>query len=247
MDFCAVAIDEGATFGDKNVIFNLENPLSQFKPFPICVLSIDNLKAGGYVKTISTAFLEISKYNIKIGSVICDGSTAQKKAFSYDWEHSLRHIKDASWMKEIIFIPCLCHKLNNAYKQTVIHDDDLNKLVNYIHQLINEARENKDHFPTKCPTFISTRWISDFELTTFILANRTNFYDQDLISHEISDLHQILQIFKTLVTIFDDPTTLFSEAFVFLERARMNFQELIDAGNIFAEKFYRTFLDYTLH
>ena len=109
--------------------------MAHIDPFPVCILPITNTKAGGYVEVISQAFDEISNYNIKIGSCICDGNLAQKKAFSYTWKKSLRFFKSARWLKEVIFIPCLCHKLNNAYKMTILH----NPVIQGIIEEISEA------------------------------------------------------------------------------------------------------------
>ena len=96
--FVSVAIDEGSTYGLKNVDFNIENHLMKFKPFPAQTIRMDDQTAEGYVKTIYDALSNIKLYNIKIGTCICDGNLAQKKAFSFDWGLSLRF--KADWLKK---------------------------------------------------------------------------------------------------------------------------------------------------
>ena len=64
-------------------------------------------------------------------------------------------------------------------------------------------------------------------------SNKDEFYD-------------ILQIFKSLIKIFEDPKTPFFKGFVYLEPAKVNFTELIDRGNRFAGLFIESFLNYTL-
>ena len=88
--FVSIAIDEGSTFGLKNVDFNIENPLLELKPFPAQTLTIHDQTASGYVQIILDALTSIKNYNVSIASCICDGNKAQKKAFSFDWTESLR-------------------------------------------------------------------------------------------------------------------------------------------------------------
>ena len=246
-DYCSLAIDEGATYGQKNVVFNLENPLAHIDPFPVCILPITNTKAGGYVEVISQAFDEISNYNIKIGSCICDGNLAQKKAFSYTWKKSLRFFKSARWLKEVIFIPCLCHKLNNAYKMTILHNPVIQGIIEEIRNIGELSRKNKDQLGITCPSFVTTRWIYDFEIIQFILHNQEKISLFSEIPENIDQLQDVLAIFRTLVTIFEDPKTPFYKGFIILERSQTNFKELIDNGNQFAQYFYDSFLEYTLH
>ena len=72
--FTSVAIDEGATFGSKNVSFNLENPLSKLKPFTIKLKNIDKTDANGDKEVILSALKEIhDDFEINISACICDG------------------------------------------------------------------------------------------------------------------------------------------------------------------------------
>ena len=77
--FTSVSIDEGATYGEKNVNFNLETPLSHLDPFTIGSIPIEDVTAKGYVDVLLQGLTTIHECQIKIGSCVCDGNTAQKK------------------------------------------------------------------------------------------------------------------------------------------------------------------------
>ena len=173
----------------------------------------------------------------------------KKKAFSYKWKESLRFIKDKKDIKEIIFVPCLCHKINNSYKYTIEHDDELRKFVDYIHLIAEKCKEHHDLIGAKCPSFVSTRWIYDFDIVLFIIEHKEKIEEvfEEELADEIPQYFEILQILKTLIKIFEDPKTPFFRGFVYLERACVNFQELIDRENVFAKEFFESFLKYTLH
>lgn len=248
LDYVAVAIDEGATFGEKNVSFNLENPLSGYDSYTIEILSISDVTANGYVSIIKQGLENISNLNIKIASCICDGNMAQKKAFSYQWKDSLRFKQP--WMKEIIFIPCLCHKVNNAYKMVVNQNDDIRELVEEARSFAIFCKDHKEEIGATCPSFVSTRWIYDYDLVNFFLEHEEKIKEiapKNMFPEKVKIIYPILKIFKTLIRIFEDSHTPFHRGFVYLERARTNFQELDDQHNPFSLMFWESLSKYTIH
>ena len=114
LPYTCIAIDEGETVKYKNLHFILECPEQYMRPYPFNTLRMRGGKAEHYVDSISSGFHLISVAGINIGSVVCDGNTAQLKAFDFRWEKSLRNQK-INDIKNIIFIPCLCHRVENAY------------------------------------------------------------------------------------------------------------------------------------
>ena len=168
--FVSVAIDEGSIFGQKIVDFNIENPLLEFKPFPAQTITIDDQTAEGYTKVIYDALASINLYKIKIASVICDGNRAQKKAFSYEWGLSLRFKDD--FLKRIIYIPCICHRLDNAYKYHASHDETLKNIVENIKSYPRILNDHIEEIGAKCPLAVSTRCIYDFDVLNFIIKHQ---------------------------------------------------------------------------
>ena len=114
MPYVAVAVDEGKDSLTKNLDFILENPHCKMEPYPYFTEKIENETAEGYAPILAKGLANSLRYGIKIGVIIADGNLAQKKCFSTDWEHSLRKTSEYELIRSIIFVPCLCHKVNNS-------------------------------------------------------------------------------------------------------------------------------------
>ena len=123
--------------------FNLEAPLSHLDPFTICSIPIEDVTAKGYVDVLLQGLTTIHECQIKIGSCVCDGNTAQKKAFSYQWPESIRSIKGECWIRDLIFVPCLCHRVNNSYKIVVKHNEYSKTIINTIRALLMIVKREK--------------------------------------------------------------------------------------------------------
>ena len=242
--FVAVAIDEGSIFGVKSVDFNIENPTLPYKPFPVTSLTMEDQTAAGYVTIIYDALCAMKLYKVNVGTCICDGNKAQKKAFSFDWRESLR-FKDP-WLKGIIFIPCLCHRINNAYKYHSSHDEALIPIVEGIKNYPQVLNEHRNEIEARCPSAISTRWILDYDILNFITQHEEKTREYLTLSSEELNLKDILFVFKSLIGIFENPNTYFHRAFFYIERAIMALEELGRKGNPYAEGFKNSLLNYTL-
>ena len=245
-DFCSVAIDEGATFGEKNVAFNLENPSSGLDPYTIRLLPIEDQTARGYVGVLLDGLEAIKRFGINVASCICDGNTAQKKAFKYSWARSLRNLKDYPWLRSILYIPCLCHRISNAYKSIISHNQELKEIIINAREIATQCKEHKAELGAVCPTFIKTRWLYDFDIITFLLTHKEKIEQFISLPPELEEILPNLQILKTLVQIFEDPKTPFCRAFHYLERAQVNYRQLIEEENSYATLFLESLMKYTL-
>ena len=241
-DYVSVAIDEGSTAKVQNLDFNIENPLLPFKPYPVTTKVLTRADAEGYVQIILDGLSSINIYQIKIGTCICDGNLAQRKAFSFEWTGSLRKLAqpEYSWIKEIIYIPCLCHRVDNSYKYHVNHDAQLTVLLNEVRENSKVLAAHRKEIGAKCPQFVSTRWVYDYEILRFIKHHDTG----DLINAnpQFEPLYDILFIFKSLILIFENPNTYFWRAFFYIERAVRALEELQENQNPFAEGFCKSLL-----
>ena len=205
--------------------------------------------ANAYVSSILDVFASINRWGIKIASVICDGNTAQKKAFNFEWEDSLRNQKDYPWLKEIIFIPCLCHRVSNAYKMTLLKNKEIESIIKKIREMADFLRANKKVIGKQCPSFISTRWVYDYDIVSFIIKNEElicqNLIPKEKWEPEIENISKILQIFKKLISIFEDPSTCFCKAFYFLSQGIKTLEDL--SNDIpYSKKFSQKLKEYTL-
>lgn len=242
--YISVAIDEGSTFGIKNLDFNIENPLLKFKPFPAQELTINDQTAKGYTEMILNGLSAIKLYKVNIASCICDGNKAQKKAFSFAWTESLR-FKD-SWLKGIIFIPCLCHRIDNGYKYHVTHDPALKEIIERIKSYPAILNEHRNEIGAKCPPPVSTRWLYDFDIIAFILKHKDKAHKYVELNESEMNLYKVLLVFKSLLKIFENPNTYFWRAFYYLERGLKALEELESEGNPFAAGFRNSLFRYTL-
>ena len=119
--------------------------------------------------------------------------------------------------------------------------------VQSIRDLALECKLNKSLLGKNCPSFISTRWLYDYEICSFLLKYSELIRQFTEIPENLDDYFQIVRIFKNLILIFESPNSLLPRCFMHLERALNTFEKLKNDGNIYAELFQTKFLDYTLH
>ena len=243
LPYVAIAIDEGTT-KTKNLDFVLQNVLSDLTP--CCVKIMEGGKAKDYVQSLNEGFNEIQRYSILIGSVICDGNRAQSKAFSQKWPHSIVNTTSDLWKKQILFIPCICHRIQNAFKKALNKDNKLKDLILYLHEISDKLRSLADEIHALCPRHITTRWISDYAIFEFIEKNKEKIEKKiGPIKEGLSDLGKILEIFKSLINIFEKDKTPLSAVFYYIERAHFSLTQL-SAENPFASIFDESLMNYTI-
>lgn len=253
--YVCLALDEGKTEGYQNLYFVLECPNSDLVSYPCDTIRMNGGKAIHYVESIMAGFQSIIISDIPIGTVVCDGNLAQKKAFSINWKKSLR-FKDIPKIKDIIYIPCLCHKIQNAYKNLVKNNKDMNLIIAQLHEISKICRNKASEIGGICPSPCETRWIYDFDIVTFILNNLQKI--QKITSQmtprvtipvdEFRKLKKALIIFKCLVSTFENPKTQFQTAFIHLERGFLALLEIgRDDDNQYAKSMAYALQSYTLH
>lgn len=248
--YTSLAIDEGATCGFQNLHLVLEAPNTELPSYPFDTIRMNGGKAINYVESISLGFDLLSQIGISIGTVVCDGNTAQKKAFNFNWKKSLRfqNIKD---IEKVIYIPCLCHRCDNAYKFAAGKNKDLMSIVADLHKVEKKCHDNQDVLGSICPSHCSTRWIYDYDIVCFIINNAEEiiqkFNYKDFPLDNFVHLKKCLVIFKTLVSIFETSKTKFKMAFLYLERGINALFELSrEQNNPYASCLAYSLQNYTL-
>lgn len=216
--FCCVAMDEGKTSGHMNFHFVLECPQTTLKSYPFNIVRMKGGNTDCYLEAIPKGLLPLSIVNINIGSVVIDGNTAQKKAWK---STSLILNTIISHISRIIVVPCLCHRTHNAYKRIAKNNLELSQIVNELHSLSKLCIEKQKDIGSICPQHMDTRWANDYDIVKFVIDHKDKIFriKPNMSIEKFIDLEKVLKVFKCLISRFENPKTLFSSAFLILERA----------------------------
>jgi hypothetical protein len=225
----------------------LENSYSLDLPsYPAAIKTMPNLTARSYVIAIRSGLIELSRYALSLSAVICDGCLAQKKAFSPKWRASIpRTAGDYGWMKKIFFIPCLAHRVHNAFVNAIRKNEEIKQLSEAIHAASSALVGHEIEIGGKCPTHVSTRWIYDFDICEFLIIHKENCRLFTRIPDEIEILFSVLQVFKSLTLIFETSKTPLGAAYPVIRKACYALLEM-KSKNKYAEVFARSLKHYTL-
>lgn len=218
LNYISLAIDEGTTLNTKYLDFILINPFISLKPYLSTTRTMNNLGVVEYSNTIIDGLYELDKYKIQVACVVIDGQLAQTKSFSKQYSGSIPNIASKDWIKKIIVAPCLCHKVQNAYKTATKKCEELNHLVklfrNYGEIILKEKLTHK-----KCPKHIETRWIYDYDILNFLNKNEKEINQKftingfDKMNPVIFELLPALRIFKSMSQIFESDQSSISSVF----------------------------------
>ena len=217
------------------------------EPYPYCTLELRDQTANGYRPILDQGLGNLALHGITLGSVVADGNMAQKKCFDLSWSESLRHVSTHSSLRSVIFIPCLCHRVDNALKNHSKKCPNVHQLTEHLHQIAYQCREHKIAIGAICPSHVATRWVYDFDILEFIRRHDSKIRAYIKIPKEFDLLYPIMSIFKQLIKIFESSRTFHFSAFIHLERACNALKELdLEHKNPYAEGFAESLTKYTL-
>ena len=251
LPYASIAIDEGTTSGIQNLHFVLESPLTSLKSYAYKTVQMQGGKAADYIKAIPQGFIQLNISKIKIGSIVVDGNTAQLKALNPYYKKSIFHFNNIPNVKNILIIPCLCHRIHNSYKNAVKNDESLSEIVNLLHTIADKCRMNQKVVGAICPPHVDNRWVYDFDIVKFVLFHKYKIIDimdkDDIQFSKFEELMKCLKVLKCIVLTFENPKTKFQDAFIILERAINCLEELKTAeNNEYAEKIATSLSKYTI-
>ena len=227
--YASISLDEGSTLKTPYLDYVLHNTKKKLGEYVADTREMTGGKAEDYIETIPKGLLYIEKYNINVSTVVVDGNTAQLKAFKKSFPKSLRYSENPM-IKHLIVVPCLCHRINNAYKFAIQHDSRFNSLIDRMREIASFLSESDSSF-NKCPKFIDTRWIYDFDILRYLKKNLEGIntflekHEKALITEDILDLENMLMILKKLILIFEDPNQSLSTSYKIIESALDAFEE----------------------
>ena len=208
LPYVSIAADEGSTRGTKNLDFVVECPGSKIRFFPILTLRMDSLLATNYSKVFNIGLRIIHSHGINIGSIIVDGHRGQLKTLNPKWRFSIFRTSSLPWMKSIIVIPCVCHRIHNAFKASARANPAIGNALNFLHDSADNLRTTQKIYSLYaiCPPHVQTRWINDADIAFFHLKHNIPFMHSE-------DLVQILVIFKSLIIEFEDSKAYLSQVY----------------------------------
>ena len=124
MPYVAVAIDEGSTMFRKLLDFCLENPEYPTLSYSGATVRMPNATYEAYNKAIIAGLREMDSYHITFVALIIDGGTGQEKELNDKDPLSLFNRFNIKWIQELLVIPCICHRTNNAFKSACTKTDN---------------------------------------------------------------------------------------------------------------------------
>lgn len=249
LSYVCVAMDEGTTAHYQNLHFVLENPLSIIKSYPYTIVNMKGSDTTSYLDAIPKGLFPLKVFKIKIGSVVIDGQTAQKKAWNPNYKDSILFNRDIENSQNIIVIPCLCHRVHNAYKRVAKSNKELKELIEILHSLSKTCRAKESSIGAVCPQHIDTRWANDYDIVNFIIQKRKKIlaFEKETPINQFIQLEKVLKVFKCLILQFENPKTKFSTAFITLERAINCLYQLEHEYKVpFGEELSQSLSKYTL-
>jgi hypothetical protein len=116
----------------------------------------------------------LQQNGITVSTVVSDGATYQTKALNFEDKASIQAKNPGSTLlSRLLFIPCLCHRLNNAYHRLVRGCRVYARFIGSLRRLAIFCRKpaQVEKLGRRCPQFIETRWLYDHRILTFLLEH----------------------------------------------------------------------------
>jgi hypothetical protein len=223
--FTAMTMDGGQVGVLKFFVMNLvASPLRCC--FTGSITKVQNLNHNSLRELLTQEIVDLETRGIKISAVICDGATFQTKALNFDDSHSIQFQNpDNVLLTRLLFIPCLCHRLNNAYHCLFRECLDFRNFIISLRALGKFCRrsDQRNILGRACPQFIETRWLYDQRILQFVLAHAEAINTcQDPECNVTDRYHQLaplLNTFKTLVAELESSFIPFGRAYAHITSA----------------------------
>jgi hypothetical protein len=139
---------------------------------------------------------------IIVAVIICDGASYQTKSLNYQDPESLQASDVGNLVaSQILYMPCLCHRLNNAYRRLVRDSDVYAGFIRWLRELAVFCRkpEQRRRIGAMCPAFIETRWLYDYRILQFVLRHEAVIQS---LGVETSESHPIAHAVVDLLILW---------------------------------------------
>jgi hypothetical protein len=188
--------------------------------FTHSLTQIDQLDHNKLCDLLENILSCVQRRQIQIGTIVCDGASYQIKALNFEDSESIQaRNPEVPLFVRLIYIPCLCHRLNNAYDRLLRDSALLKAMIRALHDVARFCRKPKQRraLGAVCPEFIKTRWLYDDRLFEFILhhddAINTLRDPGNPVPETSHDYSPLLSILFTLMTQLESSTVPLARAF----------------------------------
>jgi hypothetical protein len=105
--------------------------------------------------------------------ITCDGTSCHVKALNSQDDSSIqKQNSETEHLGKLLFVPCLCHRLNNSYRSLFRTSDGFGAMIiSFQSRSFSRKPDQRRELGAFCPTFIQTRWIYDRRTLNFILQH----------------------------------------------------------------------------
>jgi hypothetical protein len=172
---------------------------------------------------------------ITVSVIVCDGASYQTKALNYEDSESLQAMNpEHPILSRLIYVPCLCHRLNNAYRCLTRISGVFGRFVRSLRALAAFLRipAQRRQLGLVCPLHIITRWLYDFQILEFVLNNEAGINAVGDRTHRVKPsfrpLFDLLRIWFALVTQLEASDCCLSSAYPTIRSATTELAQIRD-------------------
>jgi hypothetical protein len=169
-----LSIDGVKIANRKFLNVDIVNTSSRVCPFTYDFLVPEGLAfdTEGFVEALRGCLVGLGNCGICVAGVTSDGARFQRKGLNWRDKMSIQY-KYPKQFKELLFVPCVCHRLQLALKDLYGENFLYQERIKGIRHAAIELRkpETQMLIGRTCPSHISTRWIYDYPILNFIVSN----------------------------------------------------------------------------
>jgi hypothetical protein len=191
--------------------------------FTHSITQVDQLDHDILRDLLESLLTKLVRRDIQVGTIICDGATYQIKALNFaDLDSIQSRNSDTRLFSRLLYVPCLCHRLNNAYHRLLRDSAFLSEVIRSLRDLARFCRKPNQRriLGAICPEFIQTRWLYDHRLLVFVLehAELINNLPENTnpVTDTFQELSMLLSTLFNLMTALESSTTPLARAFPFI-------------------------------
>jgi hypothetical protein len=168
----ALCIDAGKHKTRPYLIIILMNVMYRYPPLIVSIVRYFRGRAVDYVTELQNITEELAGKGIIISGIVSDNLSAQVSAINPEKQSCFQNFSHLPSVKAIIWIPCSCHTLQLALKDSESKCEygsiikQLDACVIFLRRKIVVNLIGKT-----CPTSSSTRWTGRFDAAVWILRN----------------------------------------------------------------------------
>jgi hypothetical protein len=206
--YVGISIDGVTIKSRKFLNIDIVNSTSDTLPFTYNFFEDNSFDTNTFVDKFCDLLIQMKGEGLHVAGVTSDGCAFQVKALSWRDEQSIQARDDH--FSKILFVPCICHRLQNAMIA-------LFKENGYYRELIEQARKAaivlrkpwaRVVIGSICPAYCATRWIYDYPLVKFLCkhfaqANHLLLRKDIELSPQIMLLIPLLEKIFNMIRIFE--------------------------------------------